>query len=87
MFRHAQDIAKNWFLHHDTNPKFWDKHFPANFPFNRPEAEKYVPPVMYPYRTKVSNEVKQSAPLIVEWSETELNRVFSQELKKTKYCT
>ena len=82
MFKHAQNIAQFWFQHNQQNPQFWDKNFPADFPFDR---EAVAPPsnanpIMYPFRTKVKDPTQCSDT--IEWSDTELNRVFGDDLKK-----
>jgi len=84
MFRHAQNIALNYFKHHTTNPKFWDKKFPPNFPFDRPEDKHMKPkisPNMFPYETKLPNgDPKRKKPIVVNWSETELKRTLNDDI-------
>lgn len=90
MFKHAQNIAQFWFQNNDENEQFWDKNFPDDFEFDR-EVGDGVPPVpqMYPYRTKISSESVVHPN--IEWSETELNRVLGQDIRRmralrTKYA-
>lgn len=79
MFRHAQNIALNWFKHNKKNPSFWDKHFPANFPFDREASiNKEIKVMMYPYRTKCDLNTKNTVQ-IIEWSKTELYRVLQYD--------
>ena len=84
MFRHAQNIALNWFKNNLTNPKFWDKNYPDTFPFDRDDDTKTdIKPVMYPYRTKVDENIKKSKQ-IIEWSNTELDRVLYSDIESYK---
>jgi len=84
MFRHAQNIALNYFKNHKTNPKFWDKKFPPNFPFDRPEdkiVKTKINATMYPYETKLPKvDSKRSKPIVVNWSESELQRTLSDDI-------
>lgn len=85
MFKHAQNIAQFWFQNNQNNPQFWDKNFPNDFPFDRDDdlsttTTTIQNPVMYPFRTKVN--IKPEKDEIIEWSNTELNRIFSNDIKK-----
>lgn len=82
MFKHAQNIALNWFQHQRTNPKFWDKNYPADFPFDRDEeAPMVVSPTMYPY---LSRSLVAGEDIKVDWSDTELRRVLGTDVGKLK---
>merc|ERR1712083_746179 len=80
MFKHAQNIAQFWFQHNQENEQFWDKNFPAEFPFDRPPvaAASTANPVLYPFRSKVANPDECSDK--IEWSNTELARVFGDDV-------
>lgn len=82
MFKHAQNIALNWFMHHRTNPQFWDNKWPSDFDFGREEVAAPVKsPSMYPY---MSRSWTAGDNLEVKWSETEVRRVMGADLAKLK---
>jgi len=90
MFKHAQNIAQFWFQHNQNNPQFWNKNFPADFPFedgteDDAPAPNMANPVMYPYRTKINLQNKQSSPEIIAWSDTEMKRVFGSDTEQLKH--
>jgi len=84
MFKHAQNIALYWFQHHQTNAQFWDKFFPKDFQFDRKKEDtKAIPPVMYPYTTRLPvTEWDKHHEVNVEWSDTELKRVFERDIRQ-----
>merc|ERR1719461_2327615 len=74
-----------WFQHNADNAQFWDKHFPTDFPFDREESsetESPANPTMYPFRTKVAERGVQEE--VVEWSETELRRIFGGDVERMR---
>eukprot|EP00483_Globobulimina_turgida_P009123 UN09141 len=91
MFKHAQNIAQFWFQHNQNNPQFWDKNFPDEFPFD--DREESAVPVgnvtCYPYRTKVNhaNSDYLRDPQVIEWSDRELGRILSNDLKQLNIST
>eukprot|EP00483_Globobulimina_turgida_P011317 UN11339 len=90
MFKHAQNIAQFWFQHNQNNPQFWDKNFPDEFPFDdREEIAAAVGNVTcYPYRTKVNhgNSDYLRDAQVIEWSERELERILSKDIKELQMC-
>eukprot|EP01083_Nonionella_stella_P012062 34251_1 len=84
MFKHAQNIALFWFKNNKENPEFWDKNFPSDFVFEdraaaAPSAAIAENVTMYPYRTKVIEA--NDDPQVIEWSETELKRIFENDIE------
>jgi len=77
------------FQNHKTSPKFWDKKFPPNFPFDREEDKHVKPkinPIMYPYETKLPKDSKKRQ-VVINWSESELKRTLNDDiaaLRETK---
>eukprot|EP01084_Bolivina_argentea_P050982 93794_1 len=85
MFKHAQNIAQFWFQHNQNNPQFWDKNFPNEFPFDREEKDivSNVTNVMcYPFRTKVNGHSGLETAQVIEWSNTELNRILAVDMRE-----
>merc|ERR1719295_1309465 len=84
MFKHAQNIAQFWFQHNQQNEQFWDKNFPADFPFDREAVAppSTASPVLYPFRSKVANP--EACSDRIEWSNTELERVFGGDVQRIK---
>jgi len=82
MFKHAQNIAQFWFQHNQQNEQFWDKNFPEDFLFDRDEGAPpgAANPTLYPFRTKVAEQ--SPSPHLIQWSDTELNRVFRGDIDR-----